>query len=84
MYKINPLMYPELISVAEKHTCGKVYPLSVVEGFQEGEVLSISMKAYENVLFWAQCGFAYLSEKCDSSFLGRITSYNVCYTKLLR
>lgn len=72
MHKINPLMYPDFISIADTHKCGKVYPLSIAEGIQDGEIFTSSMKDYGNVLFWAQSGFAYLSGNTDRCFLEEI------------
>lgn len=72
MHKINPLMYPDFISIADIHKCGKVYPLSIAEGIQDGEIFTNSMKDYGNVLFWSQSGFAYISGKVDRCFLEEI------------
>ena len=47
-----------------------VYPLSITEGFQDGNVFfSDDSKA---ALFWHYCGFAYLSGGVEESFLERI------------
>lgn len=72
LYKINSPQYPNLIDNASTHDCGSVYPLSVVEGIQEGDIFTNSMKDYEKVLFWAHCGFAYLSGNIDEHFLDDI------------
>lgn len=69
LYKINPSRYPDFIAAADAHNCGKVYPLSVAEGIQEGDIFTGSINNYDNVLFWTYCGFAYLSGKADDCFL---------------
>ncbi len=38
LYKIDPLMYPDFVSIANAYKCGRVYPLSIAEGVQEGEI----------------------------------------------
>ncbi len=74
LYKINTLMYPNFISDANAHECGSVYPLSVAEGIQEGDIYTNSREDRSSVLFWAHCGFAYISGNCDKQFLLEIES----------
>lgn len=51
-------------------TSNTVYPLSIAEGFQDGNVIfSDDSKA---ALFWHYCGFAYLSGSVEESFLEKI------------
>lgn len=69
LHKLDSIQYSDLISVAGTHTCGPVYPLSVAEGIQEGEVFSNSADALEKLLFWTQCGFAYFFGETDKAFL---------------
>lgn len=69
LYKISPMRYPDFIAIADTHNCGKVYPLSIAEDIQEGDIFTSSMKNYNNVLFWAYCGFAYLSGEVGECFL---------------
>lgn len=75
LYKTNPLMYSDFIVFADAHNCGKVYPLSVAEGIQKGDIFTSSIKNYDNVLFWTYCGFAYLSGKMDEYFLEDIYEF---------
>lgn len=72
MHKVSSLKYKDFISIADTQKCGKVYPLSIAEGFQEGEIFTSSMKDYGIVLFWSHSGFAYLSGKADRYFLEEI------------
>lgn len=69
LYKLNSSQYPDLIDMAKAHDCGSVYPLSVAEGIQEGDIFTSSVEDYEKVLFWAHSGFAYLSGNMDEYFL---------------
>ncbi len=72
LYKINPLMYPDFVSIANTQQCGKVYPLSIAEGIQEGEIFTYSKEDYSNALFWAHSGFAYLSGNFNECFVEEI------------
>jgi len=67
-------MYSDFISVANAHECGSVYPLSVAEGIQEGDIYTNSREDRSSVLFWAHCGFAYISGNCGKHFLREIES----------
>lgn len=69
LYKIDLSKYSDFISAANAHKCGKVYPLSIAEGIQEGDIFTNSRADYNSVLFWAHSGFAYISGKIDKSFL---------------
>lgn len=69
LHKLNSLEYSNLIDIANTHDCGSVYPLSVAEGIQEGDIFTNSVKDYEKVLFWVHSGFAYCSGTIDEYFL---------------
>lgn len=75
LQKINKIQYSDLISIASTHDCGCVYPLSVAEGFQEGDIYTSSEGNYNKVLFWTQGGFAYLSGTVDEDFLKDIYEF---------
>ncbi len=81
LYKLNSLQYPDLIDTANTHDCGSVYPLSVAEGIQEGDIFTNSVKDCEKVLFWAHSGFAYLSGNIDEYFLEDIYEVMLDRTK---
>lgn len=66
--KLNPIQYSDLIKIARTHDCGCVYPLSVAEGIQEGDIFTKSVDDLKTILFWTQSGFAYLSGDIDESF----------------
>ena len=81
LYKLNSLQYPDLVDTADTHDCGSVYPLSVAEGIQEGDIFTNSTKDYEKVLFWVHSGFAYLSGNIDEYFLEDIYEVMLDRTK---
>lgn len=72
LHKLNRLQYSNLIRIANAHDCGYVYPLSVAEGICEGDIFTSQVGDDEQVLFWVQSGFAYLSGNVDECFLGEI------------
>lgn len=69
MKKIEYKRYSDFINYAADNDCGKVYPLSVAQGFQYGDIFTYSANNCEAVLFWHYCGFAYLAGKNDEAFL---------------
>ncbi len=69
MQRINSQKYSNYISYADTNDCGKVYPLSITEGIQNGNIFVNSINDYQSVLFWHYCGFAYLSGAFDQMFL---------------
>ena len=69
LHKLNSLQYSDLTDIANTHDCGSVYPLSVAEGIQEGDIFTNSVNGYEKVLFWTHSGFAYLSGNVDEYFM---------------
>lgn len=82
LYKINPLQYPDFIAIANTHNCGKVYPCSIAEGIQKGDIFTNSMRNYNTILFWTYSGFAYLSGEVDECFLEDVFKLMVDRTKL--
>ncbi|MDE7288530.1 MAG: GNAT family N-acetyltransferase [Oscillospiraceae bacterium] len=69
MQKTDYKRYSDFIHYAANNDCGKVYPLSVSQGFQHGDIFTYSANNCEAVLFWHYCGFAYLAGKPDETFL---------------
>ena len=64
MIALNPTEF------ARNCTSNVVYPLSITEGFQDGNV--IFSDDSKTALFWHYCGFAYLSGRVEESFLEKI------------
>lgn len=81
LYKLNSSQYPDLLDLAKTHDCGSVYPLSVAEGIQKGDIFTSSVEDYEKVLFWAHSGFAYLSGNMDECFLEELYELMLDTTK---
>lgn len=81
LYKLNSLQYADLIDTADTHDCGSVYPLSVAEGIQEGDIFTNSVKDCKKILFWTHSGFAYLSGNVDEYFLEDIYEVMLDRTK---
>lgn len=74
LHRIDPSTYSDFISLANNHDCGKIYPLSIAQKFQEGDIFANSTKSPCSVLFWTHTGFAYLSGKPEESFLNDVYS----------
>ena len=60
------------LDYAKQCSSNRVYPLSIVEGLQEGEIIPDDEKDIKAVLFWHYSGFAYLSGDVEDSFLQKI------------
>lgn len=75
LYKIPTSLYREYISIAAAHKCGRVYPLSVAEGIQKGDIFTGEKNDSSNVLFWAYSGFAYLSGRMGEDFLREVYEF---------
>lgn len=69
MQKIEYKKYSDFIHYAVENDCGRVYPLSVSQGFQRGDIFSEHVDGDGAVLFWHYCGFAYISGKISEAFL---------------
>ncbi len=69
MQRINSEKYSDFISYAEVNDCGKVYPLSISERIQSGDIFVNSINDCQTVLFWHNCGFAFISGRIDQCFL---------------
>lgn len=69
MVEVEIKEYSDYISYAEKCSCGTVYPLSIAEKYQYGNIFVNSKGECHTVLFWHQSGFAFISGEYDESFL---------------
>lgn len=65
MNKIKPADYGGHIKYIDKKSCGAVYPYSIAEGFQQGDVYADSRSA----LFWHYSGFAFLCDEYGEDVL---------------
>jgi len=51
--------------------------LKLTEGIQEGDIYTRSEGNYNEILFWVQSGFAYLSGNIDEDFLNDIYDFMI-------
>ena len=63
----------EYITWAKRNTCNHVYPLSIAENRQYGDIFVDNVIDPHSVLFWHYCGFAYLTGEASDAVLKEIT-----------
>lgn len=61
MRKVSEKDYKKYIMWAKANTANKVYPCSIAEGFQSGDIYVNDGTDVEAVFFWHYCGFGYIS-----------------------
>ena len=71
----DSLRNPKLIEMAREHDCGCVYPLSVAEGIQSGDIFLHKEHDYEKALIRTQSGFAYLIGTWEDTELDEIYNH---------
>lgn len=69
MYKVAPKDYMNYNQCIDKSCCGAVYPRSISETFQQGDIFTNSCTDNLSVLYWHYSGFAFLSGFYDECFL---------------
>ena len=69
MEKINLQHYSDCIRFANDCKYGKVYPLSISQLYQQGDIFAKTKTEFKTVLFWHYSGFAFVSGEYDESFL---------------
>ena len=62
--------YHKLIDAAKTHSCGKVYPLAMAEGVQDGDIFIQK----DSCVFWTYTGFAYITGSTEKAFLDDVYS----------
>lgn len=70
MYLLNN--YDNIYNFIDCITVDKVYPCSIVEGIQSGDIFVDDVKNPSVTLFWHYCGFAYIAGKYDDEFIYEI------------
>lgn len=65
MDKLNTISYSSIINRIEKTPCGTVYPLSIAEMNQYGDIYIEG----DSVLLWHYSGFAFIFGACENNFL---------------
>ncbi len=68
--KIEKSEYSRFIEYAKRCSANKVYPMSIAEGYQEGDIFVSSEEDF--VMFWHYCGFVYFSGSPLKAFLEEI------------
>ncbi len=68
----------DYVEYAKMTGSNRVYPLSIAEGYQSGDIIADSINDVQCVMFWHYCGFAYLSGKVTEPFLNRIYEDYFC------
>ena len=72
MIRIPESKYEKYIALAGANKCNQVYPLSIAEGYQSGDIFADTMDPVNTALFWHYCGFAYLSGIVRTGFLDEV------------
>ena len=62
--------YRKVKHLVEQISVEKVYPLSLVEGLQNGEIYVDNDENPTAVLIWHYCGFAHIVGECSEEFIG--------------
>ena len=57
---------------ARRNTANTVYPCSIAEGIQTGEIFVNEGSVIQAVLFWHACGFAYITGTPSDGFLDEV------------
>ena len=68
MKKLREDSYEQILNMICNHPCGTVYPLSVAEHRQSGDIFICE----DSVLCWHYSGFAYLFGSCGDAFLEQV------------
>ena len=77
MKKIEQKNYRAFISWAKNNTCNRVYPLSIAQNIQSGDIFSDDVINPKTVLFWHYCGFAYITGSPSAEILNELVS-DIC------
>ncbi len=77
MIRVEPVQFHEYIPWAERCTSNRVYPLSIAQRRQSGEIYADRQGDAEQVLFWHCCGFAYISGAVSDSLMEE-TASEIC------
>ena len=72
MEKVSENNYRNYIPWAKANSANTVYPCSIAEGFQSGDIYVCDDAGLRSVFFWHYCGFAFLSGSPDNAFMDYI------------
>ena len=74
MQKVDKEQYSGFINLAKDNICNTVYPMSIAEGFQSGDIYTDSVEKPTYALFWHVSGLAYLTGRPADEDLEEIYS----------
>ena len=83
MIRVSENDFSNYISWAMNCSCNQVYPLSITEGIQSGDIYADDPKDPKAVLFWHYCGFAYISGVASGKMLGEAEK-EICHKRKRR
>lgn len=69
MQKVDREHYTKFVGLARENTCNTVYPMSIAESFQEGDIYTDHEEHPTFALFWHVSGFAYLTGRPNEEHL---------------
>ncbi len=69
MYKVEPKDYMNYIKLIDKSLCSRVYPRSISEKIQQGDIFTNACGSDRSVLYWHYSGFAFISGVYDECLL---------------
>lgn len=72
MRKVSEKDFWKYIRWAKDNTANNVYPCSIAEGIQSGDIYVNDDADVETVFFWHYCGFGYISGKPSDELLNDI------------
>lgn len=72
MRKASENDYRKFVMWAKNNTANNVYPCSIAEGSQSGDIYVNDDAYVETVFFWHYCGFGYISGNPSTGFLNDI------------
>ena len=72
MKKVDREQYSNFINLAKENICNTVYPMSIAEGFQSGDIYTDCVEHPTFALFWHVSGFAYLTGRPNDEDLEEI------------
>jgi len=67
--------YENISHLLDEIQVDKVYPCSILEGIQSGEIFVNDVSNPHAALFWHYCGFAYIAGKYDANFITEIIEF---------
>ena len=74
MRKVPTSDYKLYIPWARENTANSIYPCSIAEGLQPGDIYVNDGQNIESVFFWHYCGFGYISGKASDKLMSDIYS----------